>query len=68
VLGKPVIEALPEVADQGIIQLLDGVVHTGEPFRANELPLLLERNGNREKVYLNFIYHPLRDAQGASAG
>ncbi|MFD3003321.1 hypothetical protein ACFS7Z_23375 [Pontibacter toksunensis] len=54
VLEKPVREALPEVADQGIIQLLDIVVHIGEPFSANELPLLLERNGKREKVYLNF--------------
>lgn len=68
VLGKPAIEALPEIADQGIIQLLDNVVQTGEPFIANEMPLLLERNGKREKVYLNFIYHPLRDAQGLISG
>ncbi|GAB3537227.1 hypothetical protein GCM10027443_29770 [Pontibacter brevis] len=68
VLGKPVIEALPEIADQGVIQLLDIVVDTGEPFIANELPLLLERNGKREKVYLNFIYHPLRNSQGVISG
>ncbi|WP_162054646.1 sensor histidine kinase [Pontibacter pamirensis] len=68
VLGKPVVEALPEIADQGIIQLLDNVVDTGEPFIAHELPLLLERNGNREKVYLNFLYHPLRNSQGGISG
>ncbi|WP_347159096.1 PAS domain-containing sensor histidine kinase [Pontibacter chitinilyticus] len=68
VLGKPVVEALPEVVDQGIIQLLDNVVNTGQPFIANELPLMLERNGELETVFLNFIYHPLRDAQGCING
>ena len=68
VLGKPIVEALPEVVDQGIIELLDGVVNSGEPFIANELPLLLERNGELEQVYLNFIYHPMRDSQGFVSG
>lgn len=68
VLGKPVVDALPEIADQGIIQLLDSVVNTGQPFVANELPLQLERNGEMETVYLNFLYHPLRDAQGFISG
>ncbi|GEO05147.1 hypothetical protein AAE02nite_28110 [Adhaeribacter aerolatus] len=68
VLGKPVIEALPEVADQGIIQLLDNVVNTGESFIANELPLQLERNGQLEEVFLNFIYQPLRDSLGFIRG
>lgn len=68
VLGKPVIEALPEVSDQGIIQLLDNVIQTGEPFIANELPVLLQRKGELETVYLNFIYHPLRDSKGIISG
>jgi PAS domain S-box-containing protein len=68
VLGRPVLEALPEVSDQGIIQLLDQVMNTGEPFLANELPVALERNGALETVYLNFIYHPMRDAQGFISG
>ncbi|AKD05855.1 hypothetical protein PKOR_20255 [Pontibacter korlensis] len=68
VLGKPVIEALPEVSEQGIIQLLDGVVNSGEPFIANELPLQFERDGKMETVYLNFIYHPMRDQQGFITG
>lgn len=67
-LGKPVLEALPEIADQGIIDLLDNVMHTGEPFIANELPIKLERHGVLETVYLNFIYHPMRHAQGLITG
>jgi PAS domain S-box-containing protein len=68
VLGKPVRQALPEVSDQGIIPLLDNVMDTGEPFVANELAVLLERNGKLEPVYLNFIYHPMRDAHGFITG
>lgn len=68
VLGKHVSEALPEVVDQGIIQLLDSVVEKGEPFITNEFPIVLERNGAMETVYLNFIYHPMRDSQGVTSG
>ncbi|WP_223815758.1 sensor histidine kinase [Adhaeribacter rhizoryzae] len=68
VLGIPVIEALPEVADQGIMQLLDGVFTTGEAYIANELPVQLERQGELETLYFNFIYHPLRDSQGLIQG
>ncbi|ARS37712.1 PAS domain-containing sensor histidine kinase [Pontibacter actiniarum] len=68
ILGKPVLEAIPEAGEQGFKELLDGVMNTGVPFVANELPLVLERNGKPEKVYLNFVYHPLRDAQGFITG
>ncbi len=68
VLGRPVLEAIPEVNEQGIKELLDGVMYTGVPFVANELPLVFERNGLAETVYLNFVYHPMRDSQGLITG
>ncbi|TXK24841.1 PAS domain-containing protein [Pontibacter qinzhouensis] len=68
VLGKPVLEALPEIGRQNILQLLRGVLETGEPFVANELPVVLERNGRLEVVYLNFVYHPKRNSYGAITG
>lgn len=43
ILGKPVLEALPEVKDQGFIELLDGVLVTGKPFIANAARVLLQR-------------------------
>ncbi|WP_303310180.1 PAS domain-containing protein [Hymenobacter sp. BT730] len=64
VIGKPIFEALPEVRDQGFKELMDHVVATGEPFMAQEVTTLLERNGQLDTVYLNFVYQPLRDAQG----
>ncbi|MFD2247166.1 ATP-binding protein [Pontibacter ruber] len=68
VLGKPVIEAIPEAGEQGFISLLDQVVNTGQPFIANELPVVLERNGEMEQTYLDFLYHPMRDSQGFVSG
>ncbi len=68
VLGKPILEIIPEAIDQGFKSLLDGVFNTGIPYVANELPLVLERNGKQETVYLNFVYHPLRDEQGFVTG
>ncbi len=68
ILGLPVLDALPEVKDQGIKELLDGVYTTGVPFVANELPVMLERKGTMEMVYLNFVYHPMRDSSGSING
>ncbi|WP_299754882.1 PAS domain-containing sensor histidine kinase [uncultured Pontibacter sp.] len=68
VLGRPVLQAIPEATEQGFKLLLDEVLKTGVPFVANELPLVLERNGELETVYLNFVYHPLRDEHGFISG
>jgi PAS domain S-box-containing protein len=68
IIGKPVLEALPEIKDQGIKELLDGVYKTEQPFVANELPVDLERNGILEKVYLNFVYQPVRNEKGEVDG
>ncbi|GAA3923849.1 hypothetical protein GCM10022406_07560 [Hymenobacter algoricola] len=64
VRGKALYEALPEVRGQGFKELLDQVVASGEAFAAQELPAQLPRAGELATVYLNFVYQPLRDAQG----
>ncbi|WP_191906427.1 PAS domain-containing protein [Hymenobacter baengnokdamensis] len=64
VVGRELLEVLPEVRDQGFMELLDQVMATGEAFVAQEVSALLEREGSLKQVYLNFVYQPLRDAQG----
>ncbi|RSK50358.1 PAS domain-containing protein [Hymenobacter rigui] len=64
VLGKPLLEVVPEFRDQGVEQLMDEVMRTGQPFTAQEMPLQLQHQGQLLTVYVNFVYHPLRDAQG----
>jgi PAS domain S-box-containing protein len=60
-LGTPLFELLPEAAGQGFEELLDGVMATGVPHVAHELPSLIDRDGRRETVYWNFVYQPLRE-------
>ncbi|WP_310397124.1 PAS domain-containing protein [Hymenobacter sp.] len=67
-LHTPLFELLPEVAGQGFEELLDGVLATGEPYVAYELPSLIDRNGRQDTVYWNFVYQPLRAADGQITG
>ena len=68
-VGLTVPEALPEVKDQGIIELLNKVYQTGETFEAHELPLQLERDASGElrTDYFNFTYQQFRES-GQPAG
>ncbi|HYC86788.1 MAG TPA: ATP-binding protein [Chryseosolibacter sp.] len=68
VMNKPIAVALPEVEEQGFVKLLEQVYQTGIPFRGNEVPVELIRFGKPQTVYLNFIYNPLRNANGITIG
>jgi PAS domain S-box-containing protein len=68
-LGKPVTEALPPPLSQGVAALLDQVYATGKPFSSQEMPVQVPRpDGTSAHYFLNFIYQPTRDAQGAVDG
>lgn len=69
-IGRSVREALPEVVDQGVVELLDQVYASGEPFVANEMPMMLQRKQDQppEERILNFVYQPLREADGSVSG
>ncbi len=66
VLGLPLAEALPEVAQQGVMGVLDTVRRTGEPYVGRETWLQIRRRpeGPLEDVCLDFVYQPIRDASG----
>ena len=67
-VGCTVAEALPEVAEQGLVKLLDEVLAKGEPFIARNRPMRLGRNNIAKVHYLNFVYQPIRDEGGAITG
>jgi signal transduction histidine kinase len=69
-IGKTVHEAVPEVEVQGFIEILDQVYQTGEPFIGRGTPIKLARLGSEvlEKRYLDFVYQPIRDADGSISG
>ncbi|HET7187482.1 MAG TPA: PAS domain-containing protein, partial [Gemmatimonadaceae bacterium] len=70
VVGRRVIDALPEVVAQGFVSILDGVLATGAPFVGRELPIMLERTpgAELEQRYLDFVYQPLTEADGTRVG
>jgi len=70
IIGKPLLEALPEVRGQGFDVLLDGVLRTGETFVAREIPVRLERTPGAplEDRVVALTYLPLTDADGTRTG
>jgi PAS domain S-box-containing protein len=69
-VGKPVREAVPEIEGQGLVELLDQVYRSGEPFVGQSAPVSLQRDpdGPREERLLDFVFQPILDAQGAVTG
>lgn len=69
-LGKPLLTALPELEGQGFDTLLDEVLATGRPVAGTETPVKLDRSGDGslDDAFFNFVYQPVRDADGAVSG
>lgn len=67
IIGKTVAEGLPEVVEQGFVDLLDEVYRTGIPYigRGSRVSLESERTGRFEDRYLDFIYQPILDERGS---
>ncbi|HSP40770.1 MAG TPA: PAS domain-containing sensor histidine kinase, partial [Gillisia sp.] len=68
VIGKPLLEALPELVEQGFDKILKDVYTTGVPFRGYEMPINLERDGKLEPFHFNFIYSPQKNINGEIVG
>lgn len=70
VVGKSVAAALPEVASQGFIDLLDTVWATGEPFIGRALRAFLQRTPGEppDERFVDLIYQPVRDPAGQVVG
>lgn len=66
IIGKKVIEVLPELAEQGVFEFLDTVYETGKTFSANEMLVKFDFHGTGKLVdtYLNFIYQAHRNNEG----
>ena len=68
VMGKPLFTGVPELVGQAFEQLLEGVMATGTAYAAQEQPVQLLRYGQLTQLHMNFVYQPLRDAQGHITG
>ena len=66
VVGRTLAEALPDAVAQGVVDILDDVYRTGVPYTANGACFMIqaEPGGPSEERFLDFVYQPLRDADG----
>jgi PAS domain S-box-containing protein len=63
ILRRPIREALPEIASQGFIDLLDEVYRSGETYvgTGTRAMLLRESGFPLEERYLDFVFQPIRE-------
>jgi len=59
VIGLPILEALPEIADQEFPKILRKVYKTGKTYKGSKTKALLERDGLLHTFYFDFIYAPI---------
>lgn len=67
-VGKPLLESMPELIEQGIGEILLKVLRTGEPFIGQEFSAKIQRHGELGTAYFNFIYQPLYDTSRMPKG
>lgn len=70
IVGIPMREGLPELEQQGFVDLLNQVYRTGLSHEGKEEPAWTRRTpgGPREERLFNFVCQPMRDAEGAVEG
>ncbi len=70
VTGRTIAEALPDAAAQGYIKLLDQVLETGVPYRAEAASFLSqpEPNGPVTERFVEFVYQPIFGSDGCPEG
>lgn len=63
VIGKPLIDGLPELKGQVFIGLLNRVFTTGIPYKGDEASVYLNREGVYGEYFFDFIYAPVYDSE-----
>ena len=64
-VGKKLLDAVPEFEDQALLDSFREVYRTGVPYLANEVQAIIRKSdGELEEGFYNYILQPIRDAQG----
>ena len=70
IIGKRLLDVLPEVSEQGYISVLDHVYKTGEPYYDQEVLIKLDSDGTGvlSDYYINFLFQAYRSHTGNIEG
>ncbi|RYD58377.1 MAG: PAS domain-containing protein [Sphingobacteriales bacterium] len=64
IIGKQLLEFMPELREQEFPNILQEVFTTGTPYKAEEALVYLLRNNRLDTVYMDFSYKPFRNEVG----
>lgn len=67
-IGKSLLDILPELRGQGFDILLNEVINTGIPYTAQETPATVLRKGKLETIYVDLSYQPNKESDGSISG
>jgi PAS domain S-box-containing protein len=67
-VGHPYREALPELSGQGRSDQLGELLASGQPWRGHEVELQIRRDGELNRVFIDYACQPVRDDHGVVAG
>lgn len=68
-VGKPLLEAAPELRGQGFTEMLTRVLETGEAISGTEqVARIVGSDGETHDHFYNFSYVPLKDSEGKTYG
>jgi PAS domain S-box-containing protein len=59
ILGKPLLEVLPEIKDQPFPKLLQQVFETGKTYTSGEVKAVIIKNGAPVDTYFVYVYQPI---------
>jgi PAS domain S-box-containing protein len=68
VIGRSLFTILPEIIEQGYVEILAKVYETGEVYHAYEVPISLVRNGKSEISHYTFTYQAQHGPEGDIEG
>jgi PAS domain S-box-containing protein len=66
VLGKSLMEILPELAGQPVFDIISNVLQTGETFEGTEVEAQLAKDGILQRGYFNITYSRMIDGNGTA--
>jgi len=69
IIGRSVRESLPELEGQVVLDLLDNVYRSAEPYIGRSLGVMLRRSpGAAEERFFDFVYQPMLKTDGSIEG
>lgn len=68
ILGKNLMDVLPELTGQAFPKLLEQVYNTGVAYYGSEEKASIIKNGVVEDIYCNYVYQPIYNADKAVSG